>query len=339
MSAEFLNKVDRRAALAVLGSAGLGLLASQWTPMYALDLKRGALDKVLPHFNEKSRAQLLRVLAATGFSGQIAASEVTALAESEHKSVDVLMVDLLPLARTYARPPISNYLVGAVARGVSGNLYLGANVEIPGHSLGFSVHGEQFALSNAYMHSEPGVSAIAVTAAPCGHCRQFMTEMAPDGNIQVLIAGQSPVRLSSLLPMAFGPKDLGFKEGALPVRQVNLAQPKGSPDELILAALDAARRSYAPYSKAHSGVAIGAQGERVFKGAYIENVAFNPSLSPLQTALAAFIVAGENYSAISNVVLLEMEGAAISQKSVSEAALGAIAPGARLHVVTTRMAV
>ena len=92
------------------------------------------------------------------------------------------MVDLLPLARTYARPPISNYLVGAVARGVSGDLYLGANIEIPGHSLGFSVHGEQFALSNAYMHSEKGIAAIAVTAAPCGHCRQFINEMAPAGD-------------------------------------------------------------------------------------------------------------------------------------------------------------
>src|SRR5882672_9272631 len=109
------------------------------------------------------------------------------------------MVDLLPLARTYSRPPISNYLVGAVARGVSGNLYLGANIEIPGHSLGFSVHGEQFALSNAYMHSEQGISTISVTTAPCGHCRQFINEMAPGGDIQVLITGQLPVRLDSLL--------------------------------------------------------------------------------------------------------------------------------------------
>lgn len=303
------------------------------------DFKDDALAKLLPQLNTKSRGQLLRLLKAPAFSGHISASEVASIADSEHKSVEALMVDLLPLARTYARPPISNYLVGAVARGVSGNLYLGANIEIPGHSLGFSVHGEQFALSNAYMHSEQGISAIAVTAAPCGHCRQFMIEMAPIGDIQILIAGKAPVRLDSLLPMAFGPKDLGFKDGALPVREANLARPKASSDELVLAALDAARWSYAPYSKSHSGIAIGTQSGRIYKGAYIENVAFNPSLSPLQTALAALIVAGENYAAISRVALVEMEGAAISQKSVTEAALSAIAPSVKVQAVTTTWAV
>jgi cytidine deaminase len=310
----------------------------QWAPVYAADLKDDTLSKLLPQFSDRSRDQLRSLLTAPGFSGHIPTSEVAQLADREGKTVDALMVDLLPLARTYSRPPISNYLVGAVARGVSGNLYLGANIEIPAHSLGFSVHGEQFALSNAYMHSEQGISAISVTAAPCGHCRQFMIEMAPSGDIQVLIAGHPAVRLDSLLPMAFGPKDLGFKDGALPVREVNLARPKGISDDLTLAALDAARRSYAPYTKAHSGIAIGTQSGRIHRGAYIENVAFNPSLSPLQTALAALIVAGENYSAISQVVLVEMEGAAISQKSVTEAALNAIAPAAKLRVATTARA-
>src|SRR5712671_6681740 len=336
----FSNKaVNRRSALATLGSTGLGLLAMQWAPADAMDFHTESLGKILPKFNDKSREQILRLLKAPGFSGHIPVSEVSLLAESERKTVERLMVDLLPLARTYARPPISNYLVGAVACGISGNLYLGANIEIPGHSLGFSVHGEQFALSNAYMHSEPGITAIAVTAAPCGHCRQFINEMAPSGDVQVVIAGQSPARLDALLPSAFGPKDLGFKDGALPVRETNLMRPKGIFDELTTAALDAARRSYAPYSKAHSGVAIRTPSGRIYKGAYIENVAFNPSLSPLQTALAALIVAGETYSAISQLVLVEIEGSAISQKSVTEVVLSAIAPAARLQVVTTTMAV
>ena len=301
--------------------------------------KGDALSKALSQLNQKSRDQVLRLLKNPAFSGHIPAAEVASLADSEHKTVDALMVALLPLARTFARPPISNYLVGAVVRGVSGDLYLGANIEIPGHSLGFSVHGEQFALSNAYMHTEPAIAALAVTAAPCGHCRQFITEMAPTGDIRILIAGQSPVRLDALLPMAFGPKDLGFKDGALPVREINLARPKGVSDELTLAALDAARRSYAPYSKSYAGVAIGTHSGRIYRGAYIENVAFNPSLSPLQTALAALIVAGDNYAAIAKVALVEMEGAAISQKSVTEAALSAIAPTVRLQVVTTKTTV
>lgn len=307
-----------------------------WTPTYAADLKGNSPAKLLPHLNGKSRDRLFRLLQAPDFGGHIPAPDVAVLAENERKNIDDLMVDLLPLARTYSRPPISNYLVGAVARGTSGNLYLGANIEIPGHSLGFSVHGEQSALSNAYMHSEEGIAAIAVTAAPCGHCRQFINEMAPAGDTQVIIAGKSPLRLDTLLPFAFGPKDLGLKGGALPVKEINLALPKGDSDDLTLAALDAARRSYAPYSKAHSGVAIGTQSGRIYRGAYIENVAFNPSLSPFQSALAALIVGGENYASIAKVALVEIEGAVISQKSVTESALSALAPAASLRLVTTK---
>ena len=75
---------------------------------------------------------------------------------------------------------------------------------------------------------------------------------------------------------------------------------------------------------------------RIFKGSYIENVAFNPSLSPLQTALAALIVGRESYTAISRVVLVEIEGAAISQRVVTEAALSAIAPGVPLELATAK---
>jgi len=292
------------------------------------------LGSLLPTLSEKSRKTLRDLMNQPGFSGHIPAREVKGLADTEGKSVDALMLELLPLARTYSRPPISNFRVGAVARGTSGNLYFGANIELPGHSLGLSVHAEQAALSNAYMHSDGGVSSIAVTAAPCGHCRQFMNELSPERDIQILLEGRPAVTLSSPLPMAFGPKSLGFKDGALPVKEIELLLPKGVTDELTVAALEAARKSYAPYSKSNSGVAIATRSSRIHKGSYIENAAFNPSLSPFQTALAALVVAGESHSAISRVVLVEVEGAAISQKSVAEAALAAVAPGVKLQVVS-----
>jgi cytidine deaminase len=327
--------MNRRTALTTLGSAGLGLLAMQLSPVYADGVKENALDTALSKFSEQSRERLLHLAKEPGFSGQIPAAEVKALCDSERKSTDALMIALLPLARTYSRPPISNYYVGAVACGISGNLYLGANIEFPGHSLGFSVHAEQSALSNVYMHSDGGLSSIAVTAAPCGHCRQFMNELSPDGTIQVLLDGKPAVKLSSLLPMAFGPKDLGVTSAAFPVKEADLMLPKQAADELTVAALGAARKSYAPYTKARSGVAIGTRPGRVYQGAYIENAAYNPSLPPLQTALVALIVAGESYSAISEVVLVEVEGAPISQKSVAGAVLSAIAPAVKLRVVTT----
>jgi len=325
--------MSRRSALATLGAAGLGLWAMHSPSVHADDAGKDDLNSLLPGFREKSRERLRRLLSEPGFSGHIPAAEAHALADIEQKSVDALMSGLLPLARTYSCPPISNYHVGAVVRGASGNLYFGANIEFPGHSLGFAVHAEQSALSNAYMHSDTGIAAVAVTAAPCGHCRQFMTEMSPEGDIHILVGSNPAVKLAALLPAAFGPKDLGFKDGAFPVKETNLSLPKGVDDEMSIAALNAARRSYAPYTKANSGVALRTRSGRILQGAYIENVAFNPSLPPLQTALAALIVAGESSSAISGVALVEVEGAIISQRSTAEAVLTAIAPGVKLQVM------
>ncbi len=336
MNTPFLNTcVTRRTALATLGWAGLGLAAMPFSGQ-ADKSSMEEVRKLLPKFNEKSCKTLAQLLKDPGFSGQIPAVDVAVLAQSEKVSIDDLMLALLPLAQSYFRAPISNYPVGVVARGVSGSLYLGANLEIPGHSLGFSVHSEQSALSNAYMHSERGVAAMAVTAAPCGHCRQFMFEMVPHGQIRILVKEKSPTDLASLLPSAFGPKDLGAADGAFPVKETSLALTRESSDDLTLAALDAARKSYAPYTKAHSGVAIATTTSRIIKGAYVENAAFNPSLPPLQTALAALILAGEKYAAISRVMLAEIPGALISQKAVTEDALGAITPGTRLEIVTLK---
>ncbi|HEX6502012.1 MAG TPA: cytidine deaminase [Terriglobales bacterium] len=326
------RKLDRRTALATMGISGLGLVAFRSEVLYGKPDDQGA-PKPLTSLSDKSQLLLAAFLRSPEFSGQIPLATVQQLAALEGKDVSNLMVALLSSARNYSRPPISNYRVGAVARGLSGSLYLGMNVEIPGHSLGFSVHGEQAALSSAYMHGERGVSAISVTAAPCGHCRQFMNEMSLNGDIEIIVEGKSPLKLSSLLPMSFGPKDLGMADGALPVRQTALALLQDSADELTHAALEAARHAYAPYSGSYSGVAIAAKGQRTFKGSYIENAAFNPSLSPLQIALVQLFLAGGDYSAIMRVVLVEMKDAKISQASVTKAVLSTVAPKVELQTV------
>ncbi len=324
--------MDRRTALATLGSVGLGLLAMHMPSFSAETPQNESHTKALANFSEKSRERLLGLIKESSFSGQISAADAKAISEAEGKSIDQVMLEMLALAKTYSRPPISHYQVGTVARGVRGDLYLGANIEFPGHSLGFSVHGEQSALSNAYMHEDRGVAAIAVTAAPCGHCRQFMNELCPD--IQVLVAGKNSEKLASLLPASFGPKDLGVTDLAFPIKQINLGLPSTLPGAITGAALEAARKSYAPYTKAYSGVAIATKTGRIFKGSYIENAAYNPSLPPLQSALAGLILAGSDYSAISDVVLVETAGAPISQKSVAEAILGTIAPETKLRVLS-----
>jgi cytidine deaminase len=176
-------QLARRRALAAVGGAGAGLLGWPLTPFWAGPFQGDTRGSVSQTLTQRSRDRLERLTHGPGFSGQIPAAEVEELARTEGKTVDALMVALLPVAQKYSRPPLSNYYVGAVVRGASGSLYLGANLEIAGQPLGFAVHAEQSALSNAYMHNEPGVVAIAVTAAPCGHCRQFLTELSPEGEI------------------------------------------------------------------------------------------------------------------------------------------------------------
>jgi cytidine deaminase len=324
--------ITRRSALAVLTSAGLGLAVSA-LPLSAEEPLKNNLNHLLPTFSEKSRELLRRLLADPNYSGHIPASDVAALSKNESTSVEKLMVNLIPLAQSYSQAPISNFNVGVVVRGASGSLYTGANIEIPGQCLGFAVHAEQSALSNAYMHVEQSVDALAVGGAPCGHCRQFINEMSPNGEILILIPDRPPAKLSDILPAAFGPAALGMKNGAFPLPLTHLRLSGADADPLLAAAVDAAQKSYSPYSKSTSGVALRSSKGRIYKGSYIENVAFNPSLSPLQTALAALIGAGEPYTAISQVVLVESETAKISQKIVTEAVLAAIAPTVKVQVL------
>jgi cytidine deaminase len=330
------SSMTRRTALGVLTSAGLALAGERAFPLSAGKPEDESLLKLLPKFTEKSRALLRRLLDDPTYSGQISAPDAATLAKLENTGADQLMVNLLPLAQSYSHAPISNFYVGAVARGSSGSLYTGANIEIPGQCLGFAVHAEQAALSNAYMHAEQSVSALAIGGAPCGHCRQFIDEMSPDGEIQILTPNKPPMKLSSILPSAFGPAALGMTHGALPVRETKLALLQSSSDPVATAALDATQHSYAPYSNSPAGVAVRSSHGRIYRGSYIESVAFNPSLSPLQVALAALIAAGETYSAISAVALVEAQGAKISQKAVTETVLRAIAREVQLQVFSAR---
>ncbi len=106
-------------------------------------------------------------------------------------SPEQLALELLPWAQGYARPQISNFPVGAIALGLSGALYAGANLEFLGESLSLSVHAEQAAVYNAWVHGETGVTLIASTAAPCGFCRQFLNELRTASELRVCVPGQA----------------------------------------------------------------------------------------------------------------------------------------------------
>lgn len=234
---------------------------------------------------------------------------------------------LLAQAAEFARPPVSNFRVGAFARGASGKVYLGANVEFAGEALSFTVHAEQSAVMNAWMSGERALDAVGTSAAPCGYCRQFLNEIA--GELTIVMPGQSR-RLSELLPSSFGPRDLGIDGGLLEARHHRLRIDDG--DEAALAALAAANMSYAPYSKSYAGVALRTHDGTIVSGAYAENAAFNPSLSPLQAALSQLNLRGFAWDAIAEVVLVRVDGMHDSATRVVLAATG----NAPLRVVTAR---
>ena len=81
--------------------------------------------------------------------GYIPADALAHWSETGQLSHEQLMMLLLPVAASFARPPISQFKVGAVAKGLSGALYFGANIEFTGEALNQSVHGEQCAVNNA----------------------------------------------------------------------------------------------------------------------------------------------------------------------------------------------
>lgn len=236
---------------------------------------------------------------------------------------------LLPQAAAFAKPPVSNFRVGAIARGTSGKHYFGANLEFAGEALSFTVHAEQAAVVNAWMSGEPGIDAVATSAAPCGYCRQFLNELVTASDLVVHMDGTRH-RLADLLPHSFGPRDLGVSGGLLTPAAHGLSIE--DKDDTALAALAAANMSYAPYSKAHAGVALRLRSGDVIGGAYAENAAFNPSFSPLQAALSQLNMRGGSWADIAEAVLVE---AAPMHASATRTVLSAISD-APLRVLAAR---
>lgn len=277
----------------------------------------------------KMDCNLSKILPANPFF--IPSSTVQEITTSYDLEVEELLQLLIPIAQSYARPPVSNYRVGVAVLGKSGNIYLGVNLEFLGVPLHETIHAEQFAITNARSHGETELLSIALSAAPCGHCRQFLNEMGGSDDLQILIAGFDSTPLSALLPASFGPQDLGLEGNLLTPLEDHLFC-EGLECALNAKAARAALTSYAPYSKCKSGVAIQTKDGKIYAGSYLENAAFNPSISPLLAALISLVADGQEYSEISKVVLVEEQSCKISQEALSRELLKNIAPNAVFRV-------
>jgi cytidine deaminase len=289
----------------------------------------------------------LRARVGADLVGGVLSSDRAAewLAESGWE-LEQLMLALLPAAAAHARPPISNFSVGAVALGMPpaadrgpGSLYLGANMEFAGQALLFTIHAEQSAVNNAWLHGEKGVRMFAVTAAPCGSCRQFLKELTTAEQSLRLVLRKSgdasddsylAQPLSDLLPQAFGPGDLGIEGGLMHVEDHGLALQTADP--VAQAALAAANACYAPYTQAYAGVAFRGPGRKIYAGRYAENAAFNPSLLPCLSALAFMrMQLGATVDPeISEAVLVEASPERTSQREATRLLLETVNPGTNL---------
>lgn len=262
------------------------------------------------------------ILRHDDFPAMLTADQVNQIKSQTGLDHAALAFALLPLAAACSVAPISNFYVGAVARGVSGSLYFGANMEFRGASMQQTVHAEQSAVTHAWMRGEPRLESITVNYTPCGHCRQFMNELNSGTELEIHLPDRAVASLGEYLPYSFGPRDLAIE--TLLMDHVNHDYRLAEPDPLVQQALVACNGSHAPYSQSHSGVALESLNGRVFSGRYAENAAFNPSLPPLQAALIVLNLSGEDCSRIARAVLVERRDALVSQADATRATLAAL---------------
>jgi cytidine deaminase len=285
------------------------------------------LDSRLSKWPRSAAEKIKRRMSEEEFDGVISAADAAYLAEQLDITVSELALELLPFAQLYAVAPISSFKVGAVALGLTGALYYGANLEIPGQALSFTVHAEQSATSNAWLHGETGLTSLAVTAAPCGYCRQFLYELTTASSLTVLLPDTEAQSLTSLLPDPFGPEQGGLMQE----EDHGLTLPT-TPDDTGAAALAAANASYSPYTSTYAGVALRMSDGSIFSGRYAENVAFNPSMSPLEAALSIVVFNNYDFADIVEAVLVELPNAA-SQVDATEAVLKSLTSTVSLTVL------
>lgn len=268
------------------------------------------LAELIGSVSAVDQGRILEQLASTDFTGK--------LFGDGHSGVS-LAKQLLPIARAFSQAPVSGFHVGAVALGATGQFYLGANMEFVGVPLSASLHAEQSAVLNAWMHGETKLTDLVVSEAPCGHCRQFLWELPLANELMVHFQGEASA-LPTLLPHAFG--DVR-REGAglLDLPPLQLESVQEDEGALVERAINAARHSYAPYTQAPEGFAVGCIDGAIFAGRTAESVAFNPTVPAIVSALNQRNLSASRHDAINACVHSKLVTSLASQGDFSKSVL------------------
>jgi cytidine deaminase len=96
-------------------------------------------------------------------------------------------------AAAHAYAPYSNYLVGAAVLARDGRVFEGVNVENAAYPLGVCAETTAIAKAVSEGYGPGDLEAIAITASPCGGCRQWLHEFRLDRVVFPNAAGQRVV--------------------------------------------------------------------------------------------------------------------------------------------------
>ena len=132
----------------------------------------------------------------------------------DKKTIDML-VERACAAREKSYCVYSGFAVGAALLCADGECYTGANIENASYTP--TICAERVAFFHALHEGKRDFSAIAIVGgkadeaisafcAPCGVCRQVMSEFCGDDFIIILYDGKTEAiyTLSELLPLRFG---------------------------------------------------------------------------------------------------------------------------------------
>lgn len=212
------------------------------------------------------------------------------------------LLEAAQFSKSLAETPVSGFHVGAAAKDDQGHVYLGFNVEFPGTNLSETIHAEHSCVATTRSFSPqnmPKLVALAVTAKPCGHCRQMLIERFPDITVimnplqgaksddpQILRLREDLIPNPVMFELFENPRAESLSQGKAAISDVETTSPI-SP-EIIAQALEAMDTADGSFSGFPCAVLfLSGDGVVMASGACMESIAFNPTQSAFQTAYMA----------------------------------------------------
>lgn len=160
------------------------------------------------HMNDEDKAKMRRMEKRAIRAAQLWRDETM---------TDERLFELACEAMQNSYSPYSRFQVGACILSEDGRTFPGCNFE--NSSYGATICAERCAAGNAIVSGARKFTAIAVVGSsavawPCGICRQVLNEFG-GSDLRVIVGeigkGFTVKTLGELLPLSFGPKDLGIE--------------------------------------------------------------------------------------------------------------------------------